>query len=439
MPLGLLISLSLKNVRRHGRRSLGTLVIMTVSMLVLNVLFGYIQANVDLIRDAFIRWGARGHLVIERPASDLARTVEGAGQQPVALTDQRRIESVLRDDAAVDAYARVLRVAGMVSNAQVTAIFAGIGLDVGAVRRIKGPAYEYDVVAGEPLWQASGGDAALLGQGLAAILGCNVPAVGFAPLRPGESPAARPFACPPSPVQLSAVTQPAARINAMYVTPVGIMDWGIREINDRLVALPLPQAQRLLDTTDVSGYRVLLKNGASLAAAQQRIAQALARAGVDAAVFKWSDRAAFYRQVRGILLTFFGFVVAIAVVVGFMSLFNASYMNFMRRGRELATLRSVGYGKGFVLALAGAENAWLAFAAATAGLLGAAAITFGVHAVGLSWTPPGSSNAVPIDIAWTPGVYAISAAALFLTAALTALSPVHRILHKPIHKALVDR
>lgn len=438
MSLGLLISLSLKNVRRHGRRSMGAIVIMTVSMLALNVLFGYIQANVDLIRDAFVRWGARGHLVIERPVSDLARAVEGAGQQPIASADQRRIESVLRDDAAVDAYARVLRVAGMASNAQVTAIFAGIGLDVEAVRRIKGPAYEYDVVAGEPLWRARAGDAALLGQGLAGILGCNVPAVGFAPLRLGESPASRSFTCPPGPIQLSAITQSAARINAMYVTPVGVMDWGIREINDRLVVLPLPHAQRLLDTTDVSGYRVLIKNGDSLAAAQSRIAQALARVGVDAVVFKWSDRATFYRQVRGVLLAFFGFVVAIAVVIGFMSLLNASYMNFMQRGRELATLRGVGYAKGFVLALAGVENAWLAFAAAAVGLASAAAVTIGVRAAGFSWTPPGSSNAVPIDIAWTPGVYAISAAGLLLAALLTALLPVRRILRKPIHKALTD-
>lgn len=434
----LLMSLSARNVWRHGRRSAGTFAIMLVSVLALNVLFGYVAANLTLTQDAFMRWGARGHLVIERPASPLAERFEGVGQHPIGQPMQRAIEGILAADPGVAAFSRSLGVSGMVASAGVTGIFEGVGYDADAVRQIKGPAYEYDVVAGQPLWMTDTADAAVLGQGLAAILGCEVPREGFAPLRVGESPTERRFSCPPGPLQLSTVTERTGYVNASYVKPTGVMDWGIKEVNDRLVVLPLAAAQRLLATDDVSEYRVLLHTGGNMPDAQRRIVDAIRHAGIDARVFRWSDRATFYHEVRGVLLSFFGFVLAVAAIVSFTSLLNASYMNFMRRKRELATLRSVGYSRRFVAGMAALENTWLATAAAVCGTLGAMAVTHGVRAAGWMWTPPGSSNAVPVTIAWVPLTYVAVFAGVVLLAVLASWIPTRRILVAPIRGALTD-
>ncbi|WP_157994694.1 ABC transporter permease [Cupriavidus agavae] len=432
------MSLSARNVWRHGRRSAGTFAIMLVSVLALDVLFGYVAANLQLTQDAFMRWGARGHLVIERPVSPLAERFEGVGQHLIEPPAQRAIESILADEGAVAAYSRSLGVTGMITSAGVTGIFEGVGYDADAVRRIKGPAYEYDVVAGQPLWMTANADAVVLGQGLAGMLGCNVPQEGFAPLRVGESPAERRFSCPPGPVQLSTVTEHTGYVNATQLKTTGVMDWGIKEVNDRLVVLPLATAQRLLDTGDVSEYRVLLHPGADMPAAQRRIVEAFRGSGIDASVFRWSDRATFYHEVRGVLLSFFGFVLAVASIVSFTSLLNASYMNVMRRKRELATLRSVGYSRGFVSAMTALENVWLAAAAAVGGTLGALAVTYGVRQAGWMWTPPGSSNAVPVTIAWVPTTYAVVFAGLVLLAILASWIPTRRILAAPIRSALTD-
>ncbi|WP_036024867.1 ABC transporter permease [Paraburkholderia dilworthii] len=437
MNSGILLSLSLRNVLRHGRRSVGTLIVMAVSVLSLGVLFGYVQANLSLTRDAFMRWGARGHLVIERPASPLAQLFEGAAQKPIDLSMQREIGAVLAGDAAPEAVARVLRISGMVSGANVTTVFAGLGEDVAATRQIKGPAYEYDVVAGRPLWMAPRPDDALLGQGLAGVLGCKVPSAGFAPLRPGEQPTQRELACPPGPAQLSVVTEGTGHVNAIYVRPGGIIDWGIREVNERLVVLPLATAQRMMNSDHVSAFHVLLRDGEDMRAAQRRITAEFERRQLDAHVFLWSDRAAFYWQVRGVLLSFFVFVLAIAMIVSFMSLLNASYMNFMSRRREFATLRSFGYTRGFVMRLAALENAWLAIAALP-GIAGALAVTAVVRSAGWMWTPPGSSNAVPVTIEWVPHVYLASMIGLVLLAMLASLIPLRRILAMPIRSALAD-
>jgi putative ABC transport system permease protein len=438
MSSSILVSLSLQNVWRHGRRSLNTILIMIVSVLTLDVLFGYVEANLDLTKNAFMRWGARGHLIIERPTSALARVFEGVGENPIDAKMQRRIADILAKDPSTSVVARILRVSGLVSNSQVTTIFGGFGEDVEETRRMKGRAYEYDVVAGKPLWQTSQKDAVVLGQGLAGILGCEVPPAGFSPLRPGETPTQRPFTCPAEPLQLSVVTQGTGHVNASYNRPTGVMDWGLKEVNDRLVVLSLPAAQRLLDTDDVSEYHVLLDSDASMGDAERRIGVALRSAGLDAQVFRWSDRASFYKQVRGVLLSFFGFMLAVAVVVGFTSLLNSSYMNFMRRRRELATLRSLGYTRGFVVALAALENAWLALAAAVLGTIAAGVATAGVRAAGWTWIPPGSSNPVPVTVEWVVPIYVATLVGVVVLAILSSMIPTYRILAMPIRAALAD-
>ena len=438
MNLALILDMSLKNVLRHGRKSVATFVVMLLSAAAFCLLCGYVQANLDLIRDAFIRWGARGHLVIERPRSPLARLVEGAGQDAIAPADQVRIERALGREPSVRARARILRIAGMLSNAGNSTIFAGIGEDVAEVRKIKGPAYEYDVGAGTPLWMDGGRAPVLLGQGLAGILGCKVPAIGFAPMRPGETPASRPIECPPGPLELVVSTLDDGRVNAAHYQPTGIMDWGIKEINDRLVVLPLPAAQALMGTASVGEYHVLLAEGTDLEAARRRVALALSEEGADATVFLWSDRAAFYQQVRGVLAGFLGFVLVVTAIVAFMSLLNASYMNFMQRRRELATLRSLGFSRRFVFGLAAAENAWLALGAGGGGLLAAAALTAAVRAAQIMWTPPGSSNAVPVDIAWVAPVYGATICAMVLLAMAASWIPARKILKLSIRQALSD-
>ncbi|WP_226647057.1 ABC transporter permease [Microbulbifer variabilis] len=439
MTVKLLLTMSLRNLWRQGRKSLGTFVVMSISVLALCLLAGYMQSSVELIRDAFMRWGARGHLVIERPASDLARQVEGAGQLPLTADLQREIDAALDSDPEVVASARILRISGMVSNAQVSSIFAGIGQDVREIRAIKGAAYEYDVVAGTPLWMETRAQPLILGQGLAAILGCEIPDVGFAPLQPGDTPQSRPINCPPGPLELTATTRGKARVNAVRAVPTGIMDWGIKEINDRLVVLPMADAQALLNTSDVSEYHVLLDENADVGAAQARLAEHFKQAGLgDIEVFLWSDRAAFYHQFKAVLGGFLNFIALIACAIGFTSLLNASYMNFSQRAREFATLRSLGFTRRFVLALTALENSWLALGAALLGIGTTAAIVWAVREAQIMWTPPGSSNAIPVDLAWVIPIYLVTAFAVVLIAAIASTIPTRKILRRPIRAVLSD-
>lgn len=438
MRIWLAVEIAFKNLRRHGRQSLATFVIMTVGLLATNVLYGYVIANLDLTKDAFTRWGARGHLMIEHPATSIGTVVEDSGEIPISGAEQDKVDRLLKADSRIAHYAKILKVSGMIANGRINFIFSGIGEEVDQIRAIKGPAYEYDVVAGKPLWLTPDSTAVVLGQGLARILGCTVPDVGFSPLRAGESPQLRSFTCPQERLQLSVLTE-SGQVNAKDLHPTGIMDWGIKDINDRLVVLPLGTAQSLMNTDAISGYHVALRDEAEMAATRRDLTNAFSRANLDLTVFSWSDRATFYHQVKGILVAFFVFIFVLAVVMSFASLLNASFMNIMGRQREIATLRSMGFTKRFVTLLLALENGNLAMFAGFMGVAASLAVTYGIRAAGWEWVPPGSSNAIPISVSWVPAMYVLSIAVLTVVAMLAAWVPAQRILQRPIRTALSDR
>ncbi|ADO71018.1 ABC transporter permease [Stigmatella aurantiaca] len=436
MTTSLVFRMAAQNLRRYWRKSLSTLLVMAVGILACNVLYGYVDATLDLTSEAFTRWGARGQLMIESPVA------EGAAQEDAAkvlLTEeaQRTIDSVLGETQGVMAYARLLEISGLVSDGRTNAIFTGIGQDVEKIRAIKGPEYEYDVVAGKPLWATAGTPSMIVGQELARTLSCKVPDVGFSPTKPGEKPEERPFECDRPDFQLSVVTN-EGQINAVSFPATGVMDWGIKEINQRLVVLPMKDAQELMNTQSVSKYHVRLADGVSMEDAREKLMKAFEAKGLKVRVFYWSDRATFYHQVYGLLMGFFGFVLAITLVVSFMSLLNTSYVNFMGRIREFGTLRSMGFSKEFVLSLCWVESLLLALVAGAMGLLASAAVTLSVRMAGLSWVPPGSSNAVPITISWSAPAYTLSIAVLAVVAVGASAIPALKSTRKTIREALSD-
>jgi putative ABC transport system permease protein len=405
-------------------------------VLACNLLYGYVRANLDLTENAFTRWGARGHLMIESPVLANAAQ-EDAAKILLSAPVQRDVEEMLRLDGRVARFARVLEISGTVSTRRTTAIFAGIGIDVDAIRAIKGREYEYDVVAGRPLWATRERPGLVVGQDLARILGCRVPDAGFRPLGPGESPETRGFDCDDSELLISAITE-SGQVGALSLPITGIMDWGIKEVNERLVVVSLDQAQRLLNTTAISKYHVKLADERFMPDVRRGLERSFAGHGLPLTVYYWSDRATFYKQVRGLLLGFFAFVLALAGIVGFTSIFNTSYVNVLGRIREFGVLRSMGFSRRFVLLLCSLENAQLAMLAGIVATACSVVVTAGVRAANWSWVPPGSTNAVPITIAWSASAYASSMTVAVAVALVAGLFPALKIVNKSIREALAD-
>jgi putative ABC transport system permease protein len=98
----------------------------------------------------------------------------------------------------------------------------------------------------------------------------------------------------------------------------------------------------------------------------------------------------------------------------------------------------MGFSKRFVLALCWMESLLLALFAGVIGLLASAAVTLSVRMAGLSWVPPGSSNAVPITISWSIPAYIVSLIVLAVVAVGASAIPALKSTRKTIREALSD-
>ena len=343
---------------------------------------------------------------------------------------------MLAADPDVAARARILRVSGMVSNARVSTIFAGIGQDVQEVRRIKGPAYEYDVVAGTPLWQETRAHPLVLGQAWPPFWAAKCPRSALL-RRSRTDPGLRPMrCCPPGPLELTVSTRGTARINATQALPTGIMDWGIKEINDRLVVMPMAEAQALLNTREISEYHVLLADGADLtpratgcppssrppASTSPCSAGPTARPSISRSRRCWAAPQLHRHRRRHRRL----------------------HQPAQRQLHELRPararirhpaqpglhppLRDDAHRAG--KQLAAATRRWSASPARWG-------VTRAVRAAKIMWTPPGSSNAVPVEVAWVAPVYVLTLAGVVILARASAI-PTRKILRRPIRSVLSE-
>jgi putative ABC transport system permease protein len=216
------------------------------------------------------------------------------------------------------------------------------------------------------------------------------------------------------------------------------MDWGIREVNQRLVVLPLQQAQMLVGADVASKFHVKLTDASFMEPVKRSLEEQFRIRHLQLRVFRWSDRALFYQQVRGLLLGFLTFIISVAVLVALGSLANTASMNVMSRIREFATLRSFGFSRGFTIALCAVESMQLGIVAAAAGLVVSMAVIWSVNAAELSWIPPGSSNAVPITLQWSFAAFGVAMAIAVVVSALAAVVPARAIVRRSIRAALSD-
>lgn len=433
--LSLCLHLALRNNLRNRRRTAFAVFVTTVGIVACSVLWGFVGSSLELTENAFTKWGARGHLIIESPLADGSQ--EDDAKKLLSAAEQQQVGEILAADARVDAAMPVLEVTGLIAGPGSSMVFVGVGVDAQIMRRIKGPEYEYDVVAGSPLWASDPIESLILGQDLARTLGCRVPDAGFRPLKRDERPTERPFACPGGTFVVSSATT-AGQIAAAPLPATGIMDWGIREVNQRLVVLPLKQAQTLVGAGLVSKYHVKLTDASFIEPVKRSLEDQFRAQNLNLRVFRWSDRALFYQQVRGLLLGFLTFIISVAVLVSLGSLANTASMNVMSRIREFGTLRSFGFSRRFTIALCAVESMQLGIVAAAAGLAFSMAVIWSVNAAELSWVPPGSSNAVAITLQWSFRACGIAMAVSILVAGLASLPPARAIVRRPIRAALSD-
>jgi len=307
---------------------------------------------------------------------------------------------------------------------------------VTAGERMRGP-WSWNTLSGKPLHLA-GPESVIVGEGLGRLLDCDVPPPERVVYRNGMPIVKeRPLRCRQARVQLTATTE-SGQLNAVEPALVGTFDGGLKEIDSRVVHMPLPLAQRLLDTDGVSFYTIqLAERSRPSAFASDLVAAARAR-GFDLVAKPWREHywGELYRRSMKLLGLYRFLVVLIVVTIAGMSVFTTMLKAVNERVREIGTLRSLGYRRRHIVTLFTVESVLLAIVSSIVGLIVTAVLVAAINAADVTYSGGIAAQPIPLTVSLLPSACLFAIVFLSGVAVVAALFPARRAARLAIPDAL---
>jgi len=387
-----ILLMAARNLVRNPGRTLSTLIAITVGLLGLTLLDGFITYSMNGFRDAIIRSGT-GHVQVARSASyfDAGDT----NPIPFMLDNELAIEAQLRSIPGVGdvmptmAFSAALSDAGRTSFVRVTAYPTEQAREDLSLRSIAGGR---DLAPGE-----SG--TILVGTGLARKLG----------LVPGRT------------LSLFALNK-GGGVNTESFTIVGTSSSGIAEVDDISVTMSLTDAQSLVGVQTVPSLILFLKNTADTGLVARRIEAApRGSAASGLAVRTWEQLSPSFQYANSLYQLILAVARFIVLVVALFSISGTLSVSVIERYREIGTLRAFGTRRGQLLVMLMTEGLILGLAGAAAGFLAGGGASGLINALGgLPMPPEPGMSTSGITISFTPKLSSFFGNSMWLLAASLA-------------------
>ncbi len=381
-----------RNLLRHRRRTLLTGSIVVVGFVAVTMTAGFIVQTFRALREATID-GLGGHVRLFDPRAD-GKTDEEA--QAYLLDDWEGLARLVRKDPRVVRVMPKLSFFGLAAKGERSVAYLGTGTEPD-LEAASGFAPQL-VVAGR-FFSNPEADEVMLGAGLARSLGAA----------PGD-------------LITVMTTATDGSLNAVDATVVAILQYPVKEMDDRVLYLPYRSAARLLKAEGkVHVLAVRLSRDEDTDAAARSIAEAAHEAGRPVAVKTWLETAAFYKQVRLLYIGIFFFTGIVLAVVVILAVANTMTMSVFERTREIGTLLAIGMERGQVKTLFLLEGLLLAVAGTLLGAVLSLLFRAGLNALSIQMPPPpGGTRATLLYIRFFPIAY--GAGFLLMTATLLLAS-----------------
>jgi len=387
-----ILSMAARNLVRNRGRTLSTLIAITVGLLGLTLLDGFITYSMNGFRDAIIRTGT-GHIQVARSASyfDAGDT----NPIPFMLDNGTAIEAQLRSVAGVAdvmptmAFSAALSDAGRTSFVRVTAYPTEQARKDLSLRSIAGGR---DLAPGE-----SG--TILVGTGLARKLG----------LAPGRT------------LSLFALNK-GGGVNTESFTIVGTSSSGIAEVDDISVTMSLADAQSLVGVQTVPSLILFLKNTGDTALVARHIrATPPGSAASGLTVRTWEQLSPSFQAANSLYQLILAVARFIVLIVALFSISGTLSVSVIERYREIGTLRAFGTKRGQLLVMLMMEGLILGLAGAAAGFLAGGGASGLINALGgLPMPPEPGMSTSGITVSFTPKLSSFFGNGIWLLAASLA-------------------
>jgi putative ABC transport system permease protein len=405
-----LLTLALRNVVRHRRRSaiaLGAVVFGIVAMLLAN---GFIDWVLWAMRESTIR-SQLGHLQVTRAQYRESGTADPFG---FLIPPGAAVHEALAGERRVKVVAPRLSFSGMASLGDATLSFIGDGVvpeREAAIHRSHRLDTSVNIVDGRDLADEAT-PAAILGKGLAENLGAKV----------GDK------------VVLLATSR-SGGLNAVEVAVVGLFQSVSKAYDDSALRVPLPVARALVRVDGDHTLVVLLDETRRTASVAASLQQRVAPSGFE--VTPWYALSDFYNKTATLFSRQAQVVNAIIAIIIVLSISNTLTMSVLERVGEIGTAMALGVRRAQILRQFLVEGVLLGAIGGLAGVVIGTAAAYAISAVGIPMPPPpGMGRGYVAEIMVTPRL-ALEAFGLALgTTFVASLYPAWKAARFPIVDAL---
>ena len=315
-----LVSLSVRNIFRNGRRSAITVFSIVVGYAAMACFGGFIEFSFEGLRENTIRTQL-GHLQIYAQGYWERRVSE---PESVLIDDPGQVMERIAELPGVAAVTPRLSFSGLGSTGNATVNVSVVGVDPEREREFS----DFEIlVQGRPL-EESGPEAGLIGEELRKGLGAEV----------GD--------------WVTVLTSSFdGVINAIDFRVAGVVRTGSSEYDSVFVKVPIELAQRAKETGQVERIVVLLENTGDLPRIQPRIEEALSTLDRRFEIRRWDELAGFYDAVVALYTGIFTVFAGIVGVVVMFSVANTMTMAVFERTGEIGALRAIGARRSTLVAM----------------------------------------------------------------------------------------
>ena len=459
------LDLALRNLLRNRRRSLATLIAMSIGCASI-LLFGGFSNNINYeMHTRIVQRG--GHLQIQHRDFYLY----GSGNPTAYGIDNytKILDAIAKDEVLrkiVVVATPTLQFGGIAGNysASVSRTVIGNGFvaeDINRMRRwndfgLRSEAH-VSVLAG------TSADSAVVGTGVARVLqlcealkipGCS---------KPDKEQKADGKALPDDIAQLSlqetnaspnAPKASQSRIEVLVVNSRGAPnvtsldiiraeDQGVKELDDISVIMHLSKIQQLVygkSAPKVTSIILQLHHSDQIPEALARLSPILANFSTvePLAVLDFRTLNPFYVQTVKMFDTIFGFVFVLIGAIVLFTVSNTMNTTVVERTVEIGTLRAIGLRRAGIRALFVTEGALLGICGALLGVVLAFAVSAIVNRINIPWVPPSTVEPVPVTILVTGEIRMVIGTTIGLVciAILSAWWPAYRAAKLNVVEAL---
>lgn len=398
----LAVFLAMRNLRRHRRRSVTSLLAVAFGVMALLVAGGYVASLFAEFREATIQ-SQLGHIQVTRPGFHEAGTSD-----PYNYVLPARIDELTRQLPAGTRIAPRLMVNGLASSGEITVPFIAEGIDP-AVDMIDDRSLR--VVEGRRL-ETDDERHLLVGQGLANLLEVKV----------GDP-------------LILLVNAEGGMLSATEGEVVGFFSSVSQEFDDAALVMPLALARSLTSVDGAHSWLVFLEETAHTDEYLELLQQELSPERYE--VQPWYELAEFYNRASALFSQQLGVVKIMIMVIILLGIGNTMMMSVLERTGEIGTMMAMGTRKSAILRGFLVEGGLLGLAGAIVGVAAAYGLAQVLQLLSIEMPPPpGFAVGYEASLSLSPGLVFEAVLLACVTTTTAALYPALRASRMVIVDAL---